>query len=100
MIQAAWRSYKTRRRVKSLNRAVSTLQRKYRYLSVCLSVHLCNLLWQVDIVCVCTCACQGSNETETTGKGGGTIGKRAEVSGEWRVEVIISSVKIEIPTFM
>ncbi|XP_039907657.1 IQ calmodulin-binding motif-containing protein 1 [Simochromis diagramma] len=30
VIQAAWRSYKTRRRVKSLNRAVSVLQRKYR----------------------------------------------------------------------
>ncbi|TDG96038.1 hypothetical protein EPR50_G00235380 [Perca flavescens] len=30
VIQAAWRSYQTRRRVKSLNRAVSTLQRKYR----------------------------------------------------------------------
>ncbi|KAM6957987.1 IQ calmodulin-binding motif-containing protein 1 [Tautogolabrus adspersus] len=30
VIQAAWRSYKTRRRVKSLNRAVSTLQRRYR----------------------------------------------------------------------
>lgn len=50
--------------------------------------------------CVCTCACQGSNETETTGKGGGTIGKRAEVSGEWRVEVISSSAKTEIPTFV
>ncbi|XP_033471776.2 IQ calmodulin-binding motif-containing protein 1 [Epinephelus lanceolatus] len=30
VIQAAWRSYQTRRRVKSLNRAVSTLQRRYR----------------------------------------------------------------------
>lgn len=30
VIQAAWRSYKTRCRVKSLNRAVSVLQRKYR----------------------------------------------------------------------
>ncbi|XP_030265055.1 IQ calmodulin-binding motif-containing protein 1 isoform X2 [Sparus aurata] len=30
VIQAAWRSYRTRRRVKSLNRAVSTLQRRYR----------------------------------------------------------------------
>ncbi|XP_059183600.1 IQ calmodulin-binding motif-containing protein 1-like [Centropristis striata] len=30
LIQAAWRSYQTRRRVKSLNRAVSTLQRRYR----------------------------------------------------------------------
>ncbi|XP_055082463.1 IQ calmodulin-binding motif-containing protein 1-like [Periophthalmus magnuspinnatus] len=30
VIQAAWRSHKTRRRVKNLNRAVSTLQRKYR----------------------------------------------------------------------
>ncbi|XP_026013308.1 IQ calmodulin-binding motif-containing protein 1 [Astatotilapia calliptera] len=30
VIQAAWRSYKTRRRVKSLNRAISVLQRKYR----------------------------------------------------------------------
>uniref|UniRef100_A0A3B3ZB73 IQ motif containing B1 n=1 Tax=Periophthalmus magnuspinnatus TaxID=409849 RepID=A0A3B3ZB73_9GOBI len=29
VIQAAWRSHKTRRRVKNLNRAVSTLQRKY-----------------------------------------------------------------------
>ncbi|XP_018516845.1 IQ calmodulin-binding motif-containing protein 1 [Lates calcarifer] len=29
-IQAAWRSYQTRRRVKSLNRAVSALQRRYR----------------------------------------------------------------------
>ncbi|XP_068165556.1 IQ calmodulin-binding motif-containing protein 1-like isoform X2 [Antennarius striatus] len=29
-IQAAWRSYQTRRRVKSLSRAVSTLQRRYR----------------------------------------------------------------------
>uniref|UniRef100_A0A3Q4I3Z9 IQ calmodulin-binding motif-containing protein 1-like n=1 Tax=Neolamprologus brichardi TaxID=32507 RepID=A0A3Q4I3Z9_NEOBR len=32
VIQAAWRSYKTRRRVKSLNRAVSVLQRKYSYI--------------------------------------------------------------------
>uniref|UniRef100_A0A3P9K8G8 IQ motif containing B1 n=1 Tax=Oryzias latipes TaxID=8090 RepID=A0A3P9K8G8_ORYLA len=30
LIQAAWRSYRTRRRVKSLNRAVSALQRRYR----------------------------------------------------------------------
>ncbi|XP_037552268.1 IQ calmodulin-binding motif-containing protein 1 [Nematolebias whitei] len=30
VIQAAWRSYRTRRRVKSLNRAVSALQRRYR----------------------------------------------------------------------
>ncbi|KAI3366196.1 hypothetical protein L3Q82_010023, partial [Scortum barcoo] len=30
VIQAAWRSYRTRRRVKSLNRVVSTLQRRYR----------------------------------------------------------------------
>ncbi|KAM3857277.1 IQ calmodulin-binding motif-containing protein 1 [Diretmus argenteus] len=30
VIQAAWRSYQTRRRVKSLPRAVSTLQRRYR----------------------------------------------------------------------
>uniref|UniRef100_A0A8C2YXU9 IQ motif containing B1 n=1 Tax=Cyclopterus lumpus TaxID=8103 RepID=A0A8C2YXU9_CYCLU len=30
LIQAAWKSYQTRRRVKSLNRAVSTLQRRYR----------------------------------------------------------------------
>ncbi|XP_051283060.1 IQ calmodulin-binding motif-containing protein 1-like [Dicentrarchus labrax] len=30
VIQAAWRSYRTRRRVKSLNRAVGTLQRRYR----------------------------------------------------------------------
>uniref|UniRef100_UPI0037E96738 IQ calmodulin-binding motif-containing protein 1-like n=1 Tax=Semicossyphus pulcher TaxID=241346 RepID=UPI0037E96738 len=30
VIQAAWRSYQTRHRVKSLNRAVSTLQRRYR----------------------------------------------------------------------
>ncbi|XP_042337493.1 IQ calmodulin-binding motif-containing protein 1-like, partial [Plectropomus leopardus] len=30
VIQAAWRSYRTRRRVRSLNRAVSTLQRRYR----------------------------------------------------------------------
>ncbi|XP_040887900.1 IQ calmodulin-binding motif-containing protein 1-like [Toxotes jaculatrix] len=30
VIQAAWRSYQTRRRVKSLSRAVSTLQRRYR----------------------------------------------------------------------
>uniref|UniRef100_A0A3P9HKJ2 IQ motif containing B1 n=1 Tax=Oryzias latipes TaxID=8090 RepID=A0A3P9HKJ2_ORYLA len=30
LIQAAWRSYQTRRRVKSLNRAVSALQRRYR----------------------------------------------------------------------
>ncbi|XP_035984106.1 IQ calmodulin-binding motif-containing protein 1 isoform X1 [Fundulus heteroclitus] len=30
LIQAAWRSYRTRRRVKGLNRAVSTLQRRYR----------------------------------------------------------------------
>lgn len=30
VIQAAWRSHQTRRRVKSLNRAVSHLQRKYR----------------------------------------------------------------------
>ncbi|XP_030608730.1 IQ calmodulin-binding motif-containing protein 1 [Archocentrus centrarchus] len=30
VIQAAWRSYQTRRRVKSLSRAVSFLQRKYR----------------------------------------------------------------------
>ncbi|XP_026157451.1 IQ calmodulin-binding motif-containing protein 1 isoform X2 [Mastacembelus armatus] len=30
VIQAAWRSYQTRRRVKSLNRAVGTLQRRYR----------------------------------------------------------------------
>uniref|UniRef100_A0A3B4ZH71 IQ motif containing B1 n=1 Tax=Stegastes partitus TaxID=144197 RepID=A0A3B4ZH71_9TELE len=30
VIQAAWRSYRTRRRVKSLSRAVSTLQRRYR----------------------------------------------------------------------
>uniref|UniRef100_A0A3P8SEX0 IQ motif containing B1 n=1 Tax=Amphiprion percula TaxID=161767 RepID=A0A3P8SEX0_AMPPE len=30
VVQAAWRSYQTRRRVKSLNRAVSTLQRRYR----------------------------------------------------------------------
>ncbi|XP_041834714.1 IQ calmodulin-binding motif-containing protein 1-like isoform X2 [Melanotaenia boesemani] len=30
VIQAAWRSYRTRRRVKSLNRAVSVLQRRYR----------------------------------------------------------------------
>ncbi|CAK6979256.1 IQ calmodulin-binding motif-containing protein 1-like isoform X1 [Scomber scombrus] len=30
VIQAAWRSFQTRRRVKSLNRAVSTLQRRYR----------------------------------------------------------------------
>ncbi|XP_045906660.1 IQ calmodulin-binding motif-containing protein 1 [Micropterus dolomieu] len=30
VIQAAWRSYQTRRRVKSLNRAVSRLQRRYR----------------------------------------------------------------------
>ncbi|XP_071335780.1 IQ calmodulin-binding motif-containing protein 1-like isoform X2 [Trachinotus anak] len=30
VIQAAWRSYQTRRRVKSLNRAVSSLQRRYR----------------------------------------------------------------------
>ncbi|XP_072305854.1 IQ calmodulin-binding motif-containing protein 1-like [Eucyclogobius newberryi] len=29
-IQAAWRSYRTRKRVKNLNRAVGTLQRKYR----------------------------------------------------------------------
>uniref|UniRef100_A0A4W6BZU2 IQ motif containing B1 n=1 Tax=Lates calcarifer TaxID=8187 RepID=A0A4W6BZU2_LATCA len=34
-IQAAWRSYQTRRRVKSLNRAVSALQRRYRYQTVC-----------------------------------------------------------------
>ncbi|KAJ0062574.1 hypothetical protein NL108_017836, partial [Boleophthalmus pectinirostris] len=31
VIQAAWRSHTTRRRVQNLNRAVSTLQRKYRY---------------------------------------------------------------------
>ncbi|XP_037829809.1 IQ calmodulin-binding motif-containing protein 1 isoform X2 [Kryptolebias marmoratus] len=30
VIQAAWRSYRTRRRVKSLNRAASALQRRYR----------------------------------------------------------------------
>ncbi|MED6269691.1 hypothetical protein CHARACLAT_002292 [Characodon lateralis] len=30
VIQAAWRSFQTRRRVKSLNRAVSTLQKRYR----------------------------------------------------------------------
>ncbi|XP_026216784.1 IQ calmodulin-binding motif-containing protein 1 isoform X2 [Anabas testudineus] len=30
VIQAAWRSYQTRRRVRSLNRVVSTLQRRYR----------------------------------------------------------------------
>ncbi|RVE75173.1 hypothetical protein OJAV_G00014060 [Oryzias javanicus] len=30
VIQAAWRSYRTRRRVRSLNRAVSVLQRRYR----------------------------------------------------------------------
>ncbi|XP_013877232.1 IQ calmodulin-binding motif-containing protein 1, partial [Austrofundulus limnaeus] len=30
VIQAAWRSFQTRRRVKSLNRAASTLQRRYR----------------------------------------------------------------------
>ncbi|KAM4560419.1 IQ calmodulin-binding motif-containing protein 1 isoform 2-T2 [Odontesthes bonariensis] len=30
LIQAAWRSYRTRRRVKSLSRAVSALQRRYR----------------------------------------------------------------------
>ncbi|XP_074483353.1 IQ calmodulin-binding motif-containing protein 1 isoform X2 [Sebastes fasciatus] len=30
VIQASWRSYRTRRRVKSLNRAVSALQRRYR----------------------------------------------------------------------
>ncbi|XP_072235251.1 IQ calmodulin-binding motif-containing protein 1-like [Leuresthes tenuis] len=30
VIQAAWRSHRTRRRVKSLNRAVSALQRRYR----------------------------------------------------------------------
>ncbi|XP_044043602.1 IQ calmodulin-binding motif-containing protein 1 [Siniperca chuatsi] len=30
VIQAAWRSYQTRRRVKGLSRAVSTLQRRYR----------------------------------------------------------------------
>ncbi|XP_028255541.1 IQ calmodulin-binding motif-containing protein 1 [Parambassis ranga] len=30
VIQAAWRSHQTRRRVKSLNRAVSALQRRYR----------------------------------------------------------------------
>ncbi|XP_041637454.1 IQ calmodulin-binding motif-containing protein 1 isoform X2 [Cheilinus undulatus] len=30
VIQAAWRAYQTRRRVRSLNKAVSTLQRKYR----------------------------------------------------------------------
>uniref|UniRef100_A0A1A7WEL7 IQ motif containing B1 n=1 Tax=Iconisemion striatum TaxID=60296 RepID=A0A1A7WEL7_9TELE len=30
VIQAAWRSYQTRRRVKNLNRAVSVLQRRYR----------------------------------------------------------------------
>ncbi|KAK2857153.1 hypothetical protein Q5P01_005888 [Channa striata] len=30
VIQAAWRSYQTRRRVKSLNRAVGILQRRYR----------------------------------------------------------------------
>ncbi|XP_027147628.1 IQ calmodulin-binding motif-containing protein 1-like [Larimichthys crocea] len=35
VIQAAWRSYQTRRRVKSLNRAVSTLQRRYRSVPVC-----------------------------------------------------------------
>uniref|UniRef100_A0A3Q4BE54 IQ motif containing B1 n=1 Tax=Mola mola TaxID=94237 RepID=A0A3Q4BE54_MOLML len=40
VIQAAWRSYQTRRRVKSLSRAVSTLQRRYRYLSACLPVCL------------------------------------------------------------
>ncbi|XP_030009012.1 IQ calmodulin-binding motif-containing protein 1 isoform X2 [Sphaeramia orbicularis] len=32
VIQAAWRSYQTRRRVRNLNRAVSKLQRKYRAL--------------------------------------------------------------------
>ncbi|TNN30125.1 IQ calmodulin-binding motif-containing protein 1 [Liparis tanakae] len=30
LIQAAWKSYQTRRRAKSLSRAVSTLQRRYR----------------------------------------------------------------------
>ncbi|XP_068458096.1 IQ calmodulin-binding motif-containing protein 1 isoform X2 [Clinocottus analis] len=30
VIQTAWKSFQTRRRVKSLNRAVSTLQRRYR----------------------------------------------------------------------
>ncbi|XP_019967134.2 IQ calmodulin-binding motif-containing protein 1 isoform X3 [Paralichthys olivaceus] len=30
VIQASWRSYQTRRRVKSLNRAVGSLQRRYR----------------------------------------------------------------------
>uniref|UniRef100_UPI003AAA4576 IQ calmodulin-binding motif-containing protein 1-like n=1 Tax=Centroberyx gerrardi TaxID=166262 RepID=UPI003AAA4576 len=30
VLQAAWRSYQTRQRVKSLNRAVSSLQRRYR----------------------------------------------------------------------
>ncbi|XP_029023295.1 IQ calmodulin-binding motif-containing protein 1-like isoform X2 [Betta splendens] len=30
VIQAAWRSYQTRRRIKSLNRVVSSLQRRYR----------------------------------------------------------------------
>uniref|UniRef100_A0A3B4TNY4 IQ motif containing B1 n=1 Tax=Seriola dumerili TaxID=41447 RepID=A0A3B4TNY4_SERDU len=38
VIQAAWRSYRTRRRVKSLSRAVSTLQRRYRYLTELQSV--------------------------------------------------------------
>uniref|UniRef100_A0A3B4XGC1 IQ motif containing B1 n=1 Tax=Seriola lalandi dorsalis TaxID=1841481 RepID=A0A3B4XGC1_SERLL len=38
VIQAAWRSYQTRRRVKSLSRAVSTLQRRYRYLTELQSV--------------------------------------------------------------
>ncbi|XP_069577311.1 IQ calmodulin-binding motif-containing protein 1-like isoform X1 [Brachyistius frenatus] len=32
VIQAAWRSYQTRRRVKGLNRAVTALQRRYRAL--------------------------------------------------------------------
>uniref|UniRef100_A0A8C5DE65 IQ motif containing B1 n=1 Tax=Gouania willdenowi TaxID=441366 RepID=A0A8C5DE65_GOUWI len=53
VIQAFWRSYQTRRRIKGLNKAVSSLQRRYRFVSVSYCLVVCVFMFLTRCVCAC-----------------------------------------------